>query len=155
MSLAIKREVGDRSAIAHTLNNLGTLAAMRHEWPSARACFEEALELQRGLGDRAGIASILANMGEMAELHADHESALGRFRESLSIRRGAGDLPGCIELLESIAGVSSALGQISIAAQLSEAAQQARGLTGTSPEEVRLSLDTAIELAIGDQHTPK
>lgn len=61
-SLAIKRELGDRSGVGTSLNNLGNLACEEGEFASARALHEEGLAIDHELGDRWGIAFALEGL---------------------------------------------------------------------------------------------
>src|SRR5208282_1687155 len=54
-SLAIRRELGDRSGIAGSLGNLGNVASGQGDYPAARALYEGSLAIRRELGDRIGI----------------------------------------------------------------------------------------------------
>jgi predicted ATPase/DNA-binding winged helix-turn-helix (wHTH) protein len=90
-SLAIRRELGDRSGITASLNNLGIAAVDQADYPAARARFEESLAISRELGHRSGIASSLSNSGVLAINQGDYPAAKAMLEESLAICRELGD----------------------------------------------------------------
>jgi tetratricopeptide (TPR) repeat protein len=57
-SLAIRRELGDRSGIAASLNSLGNLASTRGEQGSARSLYEESLAIRRESGTRTALPPV-------------------------------------------------------------------------------------------------
>ena len=65
------RELGDRSGIGRSLNNLGDLACHQGDYPKARGLFDEQLAITRELGDRLalaysleGLAAVIAGLGD-------------------------------------------------------------------------------------------
>jgi predicted ATPase/class 3 adenylate cyclase len=90
-SLAIKRELGDRSGVAASLLNLGNVAHGQGDFASARALLEESLAIRRELGDRRGIAWSLNNLGNVTLDQGDFASARTLFEECLPISRELGD----------------------------------------------------------------
>ena len=70
-SLAIRRQLGDRSGIAGSLNNLANVLALQGEYASARKLYEESLAIRRQLGDRNGMAVSLDNLGAVANDQRD------------------------------------------------------------------------------------
>jgi predicted ATPase len=91
--LSLKRELGDREAIAYTLNHLGFADLLRGDLAKAWSRFEEGLEIARTLGSKSKIAMSLqsiamalaataAGMGSSqdfptADTLPSHASALG------------------------------------------------------------------------------
>src|SRR5262249_335650 len=51
-SLAIWRDLGERSGVQACLTNLGVAASRLGDWPAAQACFTESLGLARELGNQ-------------------------------------------------------------------------------------------------------
>jgi len=90
-SLAIRRQLGDRKAIAITLNNLGNVRYGQGDYVSARALHEEGLAIKRELGDRRGIAASLNNLGNVALDRCEFASARAHYEECLAIMRELGD----------------------------------------------------------------
>jgi tetratricopeptide (TPR) repeat protein len=104
-SLELKRELGDRSAIAATLNNLGVVARYQGDVDAALALGGEALALYRDLGDRWAIAASLNNVG-FANALRDPTAARGSFEESLALRRELGDKWGVANALENLGHIA-------------------------------------------------
>jgi len=90
-SLAIRRELGDRSGIAGSLGNLGNVAVNQGDHPAARALQEQSLAIYRELGDRFGTANTLNNLGVVALNQGDYPAARALHEESLAISRELGN----------------------------------------------------------------
>ena len=105
-SLAIRRELGDKRGVAHSLNNLATVAAQQGDYASARPLFEESLTIQRGLGDKGGVANVLNNLGNVAEGQGDYASARSLYEESLAVFRELGDRWWIAGLLQNLGNIS-------------------------------------------------
>ena len=73
-SLALRRELGDRQAVADALNNLGSILLAQGAYTSAQALYEEGLATYRETENRQGIADSLSHLG----LIAFHERRLAR-----------------------------------------------------------------------------
>src|SRR4029079_6356178 len=65
-SLALWRELGDRSGQAAALNNLGTVALRQDDLARARQLYTESLARRRELGDKIGIAYSLESFARLA-----------------------------------------------------------------------------------------
>ncbi|HLK55671.1 MAG TPA: tetratricopeptide repeat protein, partial [Chthonomonadaceae bacterium] len=102
-SLAIRREIGDRSGIATSLNSLGNVAEIQGDYVVARAYFGESLTIRREIGDRQGIATALNNLGIVAFNQGDTVAARACFEESLKIQREIGNRPGMAGALGAFA----------------------------------------------------
>ena len=89
--LAARRQLGDRKAIAHTLNNLASLARQQGDFASARALHDESLAIRRELGDSLGVATSLNNLGLVAYYESDYPAARALFEECREISRGLGE----------------------------------------------------------------
>lgn len=105
-SLAIKRELGDRSGMAATLNNLGVVARYQGDHASGRALHEESLALYRELGDKWAIANVLNNLGTVARDVDDLDAARRQLEESLALRRELADLWGIANTLENLGHIA-------------------------------------------------
>jgi len=119
-SLAIRRELGDRSGIAASLNNLGSVVHNQGDYPAARALHEEGLAIRRELGDRSGIASALNNLGNVAVNQGDYPGAMALYEESLAICRELGNQFGIAASLENLGNVALDQGDCSAARALLE-----------------------------------
>jgi non-specific serine/threonine protein kinase len=104
-SLAIRRELGDRSGIAGSLNNLGSVAHNRGDYSAARSLHEEGLAIRRELGDRSGISSALNNLGNVAVNQGDYPAAIALYEESLAICRELGHRFGIAASLGNLGNV--------------------------------------------------
>jgi predicted ATPase/class 3 adenylate cyclase len=93
--LAIRRELGDRQAIAEALYNLGFAITYDYGTPAnaseARKVFEEALDMFRELGDQGAIARALWAIGTVMYMVRDYEGAMGPLQEGLEIQRRLGN----------------------------------------------------------------
>jgi non-specific serine/threonine protein kinase len=89
-SLAIRRELGDRSGMAGSLGNLGNVALEQGDYRAARALQEQSLAIKRELGDRTGMSISLSDLGEVALYQGDYPAARALYEESLPIARELG-----------------------------------------------------------------
>ncbi len=118
--LAIRRQLGDQSAISGSLNNLGLVASGQGDQSAARVLYEESLAIDRGLGDRAGIASSLMNLGIATYEQGDFASARALIEEGLVIMRELGDRWSIATALGNLADVAIELGDYAAARPLLE-----------------------------------
>jgi hypothetical protein len=65
-SLALRRELGDKHGIAHSLGKLGRVASARDDYALATVLLEESLTLFRELGDKLGMAYGLEGLAAVA-----------------------------------------------------------------------------------------
>ena len=119
-SLAIVRELGDRSGIARSLNNLGNVLHDEGNHASARARYEESLAIRRQLGDRRGMASSLNNLAQIAFYQGDYPAARALNEESLAIKRQLGDRRGIAFSLHNLGSVAFDQGDYPAARALNE-----------------------------------
>jgi len=119
-SLAIHRQLGDRSGIAGSLGGLGLIAAQRDDYASARALYEECLAIGRETGNRSGIAWSLSSLGEIAAGQGDYTSARALFQQSLDIHREQGNRTWEAINLVCLGGVAIKLGEYAAAKDLNE-----------------------------------
>ncbi len=110
-SLALSREIGDKSGIAHSLNNLGLVAMEQGDYSSARALYEESLALRRELGDKWGIANSLGNLGLVAMEQGDYTAARALHSKSLALRMDLGEKKGIAAYLAGLGGVAVRVGE--------------------------------------------
>jgi predicted ATPase len=90
----IALELGDKTAIAVSLNALGSFARNRGDLSPARILFEGSLELWRDLGDLQAVARALSNLANVLKMQGDFERARSLYSECLGIFRNLGDLTG-------------------------------------------------------------
>ncbi len=179
--LSLAREIGDRSLLAIILNNLGELARLRGEYDRARELYEQSLDIR---GRRSSSAPItLLNLGLIAFAQGVYEAARSLFEESLGLGKLLGDRGSMASSLNGLAGVHAVRGEHERAARLLGAAEAVRiaigeviqpsdreyyerfvaaaraGLDEGSfkkawAEGAQLSLEQAVELAIGESESP-
>jgi non-specific serine/threonine protein kinase len=104
-SLAFWRERGDESRMAHTLANLGWVAAELTDLDAATALSEEALALHRKHGEKRGIAVALNNLGWVACYRGETREGRVRLEESLALRREIDDRRGVAFTMTTLAWV--------------------------------------------------
>jgi predicted ATPase/class 3 adenylate cyclase/Tfp pilus assembly protein PilF len=119
-SLAIMRELGDRSGIALSLNSLGNVACEQGDFGLGRALHEETLAIRRELGDRWGVAVSLNNLGNLACDQGDFASARAPLEESLAILRELGDRASIAAPLNNLGEVAGYQGDFIAARSLFE-----------------------------------
>jgi predicted ATPase/Tfp pilus assembly protein PilF len=119
-SLAIRREIGDKSGISASLNNLGLVAQEQGNYSSAAVLFQESLAIDEELGDKWGVAMSLNNLGWAARQQGDYASARGLHEKSLAIFREVGDKWGIALSLGNLAYVSRQQGDYTSARSLDE-----------------------------------
>jgi tetratricopeptide (TPR) repeat protein len=132
-SLALRRDLGEKSLVAGCLNNLGSLASDRGDYDAAWLRHQESLALRRELGDQSRIAQSLQNLGEVALRRGQYEQATLLYRESLVIFRDLGERLLVGRNLDALARVADGTGSPERAARLLGAAAALR-------ERVRASL---------------
>jgi tetratricopeptide (TPR) repeat protein len=117
-SLAIRRELADRSGIARSLNGLANVAHEQGDFASARTLHEECLAIMRELEDRWGIARSLAGLGNVTHEQRDFASAQALYEESLAIWRELGERRAIAHSLNNLGNVASVQGVYSAARAL-------------------------------------
>jgi predicted ATPase/class 3 adenylate cyclase len=122
-SLALRRELEDKSGIADSLNNLGIVADMQGDYAYARSLYEESLALRRELEDKWGIAGSLGNLGGLAYSQGDYATARSLQEESLALRRELEDKGGIAGSLARLGGVEVGTGGVERGVRLLAAVQ--------------------------------
>jgi tetratricopeptide (TPR) repeat protein len=102
--LAHRRELGDRSGVAASLNGLAVVALDRGREDDAIALLEEALVIDRRIGDAAGEAVTLVNLGA-ARIRA------GQLAEGTDDVRRALVVFAALEDADGVAEAVAALGE--------------------------------------------
>ena len=105
-SLAIRREIGDRSGISDSLHDLGNAVYASGDYALARAYFDESLTIRKEIGDRRGIAYSANGLGNVAYEQGDYTSAGAYYDESLTINREIGDQAGIGNSLNNLGNVA-------------------------------------------------
>jgi len=76
---------------ARGLNGCGSLAYWQGDFPTARRCYEESLELHREIEDLPGVAEALYNLAYVAAIEGDFEASRTFYKESEGIYSGLGN----------------------------------------------------------------
>jgi len=85
--LELRRSLGDRKGIAHTLTRLGYVARCLGDNSRAMELQTEGLALCRDLGDEHGIAHAVTSLGVLAADSGDYQLAARSLEEALEIYR--------------------------------------------------------------------
>src|SRR6202012_4306772 len=96
---------GDPALRVKALNAVGILAGSANDFASARASFEEALDLAREVGDPRKVARALMNLGVIAMYTEELEMALARYGAAGDIWRELGDVRGQSVMHQNMANV--------------------------------------------------
>jgi len=110
-SLALYRELNDKSGIANSLNNLGSLAYSQGDFERSAALYAESLALRAELKDKWGIANSLNNLGSVSYSQGNYEGASKLYAESLALRRELGDKRGIGVSLNNLGEVAQLRGE--------------------------------------------
>jgi tetratricopeptide (TPR) repeat protein len=133
-SLALCRELGDRSGEATDLLILGATFLARGSFSKAIELHEAALGIWRDAGDRAGVERATNWLGGTYLDAGDPERAATTFEESVAMYRESGDYEG---MANSLGGLSDA--------------ELARGDPDKASRHIRESLRIASDL--GDERS--
>ena len=99
IALAAARRAADRPGEALALRQLGILAWLRDDYPSAAASLTQAIALYGELGNRPGQAYALDHLGMVQQRTGDYPAALASRQQALALARGSGDrLAGAVAL---------------------------------------------------------
>ncbi|MFT7834952.1 tetratricopeptide repeat protein [Saccharothrix sp. BKS2] len=101
-ALRAARVVGDRSAEASALCNLGLIHTRFHEYPKADDCYRRAMEIVREIDHTLGAITVLRNAGELRALTGDVPGGLELLDQALGIARRVGDPDGEAGVLQRI-----------------------------------------------------
>jgi len=127
-SLAIFRELDDKTGVADSLRLMAEAVSRRGDQHEAIRLVEEAVSLLRGANDRPLLATALMNLGVYVSGH-DPGRATVLYEETLAITRSVGDALGTAICLINLAERARANGDLERSeARLREAADVARRL---------------------------
>lgn len=113
--LALRRQIGDRAAIAGTLGNLGATAMYQGHYDQAMVSLEESLALSRELGINS-LIPILGNLSMAAGLQGNHARAVELLEECLALSQQAGNTWSIANALMSLGEQQRELGHFAQAA---------------------------------------
>jgi predicted ATPase/class 3 adenylate cyclase/DNA-binding XRE family transcriptional regulator len=117
-SLALRRQLGDRTGIANSLTNLGIIADYQGNYDRATDLYEESLAIRRETADISGMAATLHNLGIVARNRGEYERAAALFEEGLALQRQLDNMRGIALALNNLAAVARCRGDLPHAADL-------------------------------------
>lgn len=130
-ALAIRRELGDRQSIAHSLIHAGTNKwVFERDYTTARTLYEESLAIYRELDSKIGIACVRHNLGNLALEQGEYSVAYPLLKEGLAILLDAKDIWAINFALDSLAGIAAGQGQSERALRLAGASEALRESAG-------------------------
>ena len=91
-SLAVGRELGDKSIMSGALGTLGATAYGQGDYAAARSFLTESLALLRELDDKHSLGWSLAYLGDLALLEHDREQAHRLYAEGIASFKQIGDI---------------------------------------------------------------
>ncbi len=110
-SLAIWRELGDRTQQARELNSLGITYHHLGRVDAARSALEESVAISRELGNQRRVATALSNLGQLEIAVGHFDRATRALEEALAIDQDNGDVFGVAVDQQSLAMVSLRAGR--------------------------------------------
>lgn len=143
--LALARELGDKSLLASTLQNLGYIASLQGDPALAAEQAQEALSLVRELGDKRYICIALHSWGHIASLQHDFKQAHDSFQEGFLLSEDIGDDTLMGWHLAGLATVAAAEEQPVRAARLFGAAEQRLDVNTQMNSVERAGYDRAVQ----------
>lgn len=93
-SLAIMKEIGDKSGEGTTLNNISTIYRAHGDYETALKYLQQSLHITKEIGDKSGEGTTLNNISQIYDARGDYETALEYLRQSLTIMKEIGDRKG-------------------------------------------------------------
>ncbi|MEM7245564.1 MAG: tetratricopeptide repeat protein [Acidobacteriota bacterium] len=140
-SLDIRRAIGDRPYTAWNLHNLAHIHMDAGDHEKAAALVEEERKVSSAAGNRPGEAYGLMNVGALAAWSGDLTMARATYRRSLAIFRETGERPLQAVLLDSLAEIHRALGQVDVALTMNDEAAELHGRVDVRNRLMRAELE--------------
>ena len=86
--MKIQEELGNKSGIAGTLHQLGTIHQQQGNYDEAVELYQKSLKIQEELGNKSGIANTLGQLGRLYEMKDESFlAALEKYIQALLIFR--------------------------------------------------------------------
>ena len=101
-ALAVRERLGDKPAVALSLDSIGISYHRIGELDRALSYFERALRLRRDIGGDNRIAATLSNIGDVHHSRKDFARALEFHTQALQLRRKIGDPAGIASSLRNL-----------------------------------------------------
>jgi diguanylate cyclase (GGDEF)-like protein len=116
-ALKIRESLGDRNAIALSMNNIGIIYDRTGNFDKAIESYQQSLELRKGTSAQNRIAATLTNLGDVYLEKGDLQNALDAQQQSLALRRQVGDPEGTAFSLSRLGKVYTRMGRYDLARQ--------------------------------------
>ena len=94
-SLDIDNEIGDKTGLSYSLENLGTIEEELGNLSGAEDLYNQSLAISRELEDKIGQANTLYVLGELKKKYDDDKSlieAKSHLEEALKLTKSTGDV---------------------------------------------------------------
>ncbi len=114
-SLAIQREIGDKSGEGTTLNNISQIFKARGDYETALTYLKESLAIQREIGDKSGMIPTLHNMATISLEKGDGQAFLELENQAWNLAHEIQDATG-------IYHIGSYMGQVLLNADMKKEA---------------------------------
>ena len=124
---------------ARALEAAGALAQRRGDYASAKALWQEGLEIWRGLGDDEGVARALGDLASVYDLEGDADRAIPLYEESADLLRKLGLEYELGTVVSNLGVCLMSQGRLDEAAQLYEEAVELCRASGRA-EQLTISL---------------
>lgn len=169
-SIAIARQIGDRSRVEYALQPLGLACIGMGDLVSAKGYMAEALALAREMGEHREIAAALNWAAQIARLEGDLEAAEPLYREVLALGRempdiaaisllnlamvaiGRGDLARAQEMLREVLVINDQYGSRPTGQSVLEVSAGLASANGDWPRALRLFSAAEAHAAITGLH---
>jgi DNA-binding SARP family transcriptional activator len=99
------RHLGDRTAQAHMLANLGFTHDRQSRYELAADCHQQALAVARATGDRFAQARALTGLGVAHHKQGRYQLATDGYQQALGLFRELGDLPSQARQLQNLSTI--------------------------------------------------
>ncbi len=110
--LTIRKELGDQTGIAQTLNNIGDVYINQREYSKALDVLQKALTIRRQINARSGVAETLNLIGFVYQRQREFSQALNLHQEALDISEAISDRQNEGESLHNIGAVKASQRQL-------------------------------------------
>ncbi|BAY99870.1 TPR repeat-containing protein [Tolypothrix tenuis PCC 7101] len=110
-ALDIQKQIGDRSGVGATLNNIGLVYSRLGQYSKALEHYQQALAISQQINDQTGEGITFNNIGDIYSSQGKYPKALEYFQKALDIQQQTNDRYGIGATLNNIGLIYSRLGQ--------------------------------------------
>ena len=110
-SMALCREICDKSGEGSTLNNISQIFQAKGEYDTALKYLNQSLSIMQEVGDKKGESTVLSNVAGIYRFQKEYDTALEYLNRSLSIQQDIGDKKGEGVTLNNISQIFKARGE--------------------------------------------